>query len=175
MRGLVSLETSGLQEFIDEMEGFVAAFPEISREALKAQEEVVVDKIKQNWVSIAGGKTGDFVYSSIGLSTELSKINDHSVVGTVGVYKLDAVDSAFNRTKSDMNAAQISYWVEFGTSRLAAGGRKKKNTQYSPDELITVAPKPFLSNAMYGSINEQETAFKIKFNELADQYRYSGA
>ena len=48
MRGLVSLESSGLKEFIAEMEGFVEAFPECSRIALDAQEKFVVEKIKQN-------------------------------------------------------------------------------------------------------------------------------
>lgn len=174
MRGLIELQSKGLTEFINELDGFANEFPEISREALKAQEQVIANKIRQNWVSLAGGKTGDFVYSSIGLSTELSKLNSYSVVGTVGVYKLDTIDAKFGRVKSDLNAAQIAYWVEFGTSRLKSGARKNAKIEYSPEQLITVTPKVFISNALYSTFSEQEEAFIKRFNEVADQYRYSG-
>lgn len=175
MRGLVSLESSGLKEFIAEMEGFVEAFPECSRIALDAQEKFVVEKIKQNWVSMVPNATaGDFVYSCIGHSTELSVQNSYSVVGTVGVYKLDKVDAQFGKKKSDLNAAQLAYWVEFGTSRLKVGGRKKKGQTYTDEMLVTNKPVPFMSNAFYSTIEQQEEVFKTAFNQAMQRFSYSG-
>ena len=175
MRGLVSLESSGLKEFIAEMEGFVEAFPECSRIALDAQEKFVVEKIKQNWVSMVPNATaGDFVYSCIGHSTELSVQNSYSVVGTVGVYKLDKVDAQFGKKKSDLNAAQLAYWVEFGTSRLKVGGRKKKGQTYTDEMLVTNKPVPFMSNAFYSTIEQQEEVFKTAFNQAVQRFSYSG-
>jgi len=175
MRGLVSLESSGLKEFIAEMEGFVEAFPECSRIALDAQEKFVVEKIKQNWVSMVPNATaGDFVYSCIGHSTELSVQNSYSVVGTVGVYKLDKVDAQFGKKKSDLNAAQLAYWVEFGTSRLKVGGRKKKGQTYTDEMLVTNKPVPFMSNAFYSTIDQQEEVFKTAFNQAMQRFSYSG-
>ena len=175
MRGLVSLESSGLKEFIAEMEGFVEAFPECSRIALDAQEKFVVDKIKQNWASmVPNATTGDFVYSCIGHSTELSVQNSYSVVGTVGVYKLDKIDAQFGKKKSDLNAAQLAYWVEFGTSRLKVGGRKKKGQTYTDEMLVTNKPVPFMSNAFYSTIEQQEEVFKTAFNQAMQRFSYSG-
>ena len=175
MRGLVSLESSGLKEFIAEMEGFVEAFPECSRIALDAQEKFVVEKIKQNWVSMVPNATAsDFVYSCIGHSTELSVQNSYSVVGTVGVYKLDKVDAQFGKKKSDLNAAQLAYWVEFGTSRLKVGGRKKKGQTYTDEMLVTNKPVPFMSNAFYSTIEQQEDVFKTAFNQAMQRFSYSG-
>lgn len=175
MRGLVSLESSGLKEFIAEMEGFVEAFPECSRIALDAQEKFVVEKIKQNWASMVPNATaGDFVYSCIGHSTELSVQNSYSVVGTVGVYKLDKVDAQFGKKKSDLNAAQLAYWVEFGTSRLKVGGRKKKGQTYTDEMLVTNKPVPFMSNAFYSTIDQQEEVFKTAFNQAMQRFSYSG-
>ena len=175
MRGLVSLESSGLKEFIAEMEGFVESFPECSRIALDAQEKFVVEKIKQNWASmVPNAATGDFVYSCIGHSTELSVQNSYSVVGTVGVYKLDKVDAQFGKKKSDLNAAQLAYWVEFGTSRLKVGGRKKKGQTYTDEMLVTNKPVPFMSNAFYSTIEQQEEVFKTAFNQAMQQFSYSG-
>ena len=175
MRGLVSLESSGLKEFIAEMEGFVEAFPECSRIALDAQEKFVVEKIKQNWASmVPNAATGDFVYSCIGHSTELSVQNSYSVVGTVGVYKLDKVDAQFGKKKSDLNAAQLAYWVEFGTSRLKVGGRKKKGQTYTDEMLVTNKPVPFMSNAFYSTIDQQEEVFKTAFNQAMQRFSYSG-
>lgn len=175
MRGLVSLESSGLKEFIAEMEGFVEAFPECSRIALDAQEKFVVEKIKQNWASmVPNAATGDFVYSCIGHSTELSVQNSYSVVGTVGVYKLDKIDAQFGKKKSDLNAAQLAYWVEFGTSHLNAGVRKKKGHIYTDEMLVTNKPVPFMSNAFYSTIEQQEEVFKTTFNQAMQQFSYSG-
>lgn len=173
-KGLFSLTSTGLKEFIEEMEALADAIPEISLKALAEQEKVVQERIKTNWVSMVGGTPGGYVFSSVGQSVAMSKSDPYTVVGTVGVYKIDSVSVQFGKTEKDLNAAQISYWVEFGTSRLRNGGRKKKGINYDDSQLINVAGVPFISNAFYSSLNEQQEAFKIEFNRLADQYRYTG-
>ena len=173
-KGLFSLTSTGLKEFIKEMEALADAIPEISLKALAEQEKVVQERIKTNWVSMVGGTPGGYVFSSVGQSVAMSKSDPYTVVGTVGVYKIDSVSVQFGKTEKDLNAAQIAYWVEFGTSRLRNGGRKKKGVNYDESQLINVAGVPFISNAFYSSLNEQQDAFKVEFNRLADQYRYTG-
>ena len=173
-KGLFSVTSTGLKEFIKEMEALADAIPEISLKALAEQEKVVQERIKTNWVSMVGGTPGGYVFSSVGQSVAMSKSDPYTVVGTVGVYKIDSVSVQFGKTEKDLNAAQIAYWVEFGTSRLRNGGRKKKGVNYDDSQLINVAGVPFISNAFYSSLNEQQEAFKIEFNRLADQYRYTG-
>ena len=173
-KGLFSVTSTGLKEFIKEMEALADAIPEISLKALAEQEKVVQERIKTNWVSMVGGTPGGYVFSSVGQSVAMSKSDSYTVVGTVGVYKIDSVSVQFGKTEKDLNAAQIAYWVEFGTSRLRNGGRKKKGVNYDDSQLINVAGVPFISNAFYSSLNEQQDAFKVEFNRLADQYRYTG-
>lgn len=173
-KGLFSVTSTGLKEFIKEMEALADAIPEISLKALAEQEKVVQERIKTNWVSMVGGTPGGYVFSSVGQSVAMSKSEPYTVVGTVGVYKIDSVSVQFGKTEKDLNAAQIAYWVEFGTSRLRNGGRKKKGVNYDDSQLINVAGVPFISNAFYSSLNEQQDAFKVEFNRLADQYRYTG-
>ncbi len=173
-KGLISLTSTGLKDFIAEMEALADAIPEISLKALAVQEQLVQEKIKSNWVSMVGGQPGGYVFSSVGQSVAMSKSDPYTVVGTVGVYKIDSVSVQFGKTEKDLNAAQIAYWVEFGTSRLRNGGRKKKGVNYDDSQLINVAGVPFISNAFYSSLNEQQDAFKVEFNRLADQYRYTG-
>lgn len=173
-KGLFSLTSTGLKEFIKEMEALADAIPEISLKALAEQERVVQARIKTNWVSMVGGTPGGYVFSSVGQSVAMSKSDPYTVVGTVGVYKIDSVSVQFGKTEKDLNAAQIAYWVEFGTSRLRNGGRKKKGVNYDDEQLINVAGVPFISNAFYSSLSEQQDAFKVEFNRLADQYRYTG-
>ena len=173
-KGLFSVTSTGLKEFIKEMETLADAIPEISLKALAEQEKVVQERIKTNWVSMVGGTPGGYVFSSVGQSVAMSKSDPYTVVGTVGVYKIDSVSVQFGKTEKDLNAAQIAYWVEFGTSRLRNGGRKKKGVNYDDSQLINVAGVPFISNAFYSSLNEQQDAFKVEFNRLADQCRYTG-
>lgn len=173
-KGLFSVTSTGLKEFIKEMEALADAIPEISLKALAEQEKVVQARIKTNWVSMVGGTPGGYVFSSVGQSVAMSKSDPYTVVGTVGVYKIDSVSVQFGKTEKDLNAAQIAYWVEFGTSRLRNGGRKKKGLNYDDEQLINVAGVPFIGNAFYSSLNEQQDAFKVEFNRLADQYRYTG-
>ena len=173
-KGLISLKSTGLKEFIEEMNALADAIPEISKQALVEQQRVVEGKVKENWVSMVGGSPGGYVFSSVGQSVAYSKSDQYTVLGTVGVYKIDRVSAEFGKTEKDLNAAQIAYWVEFGTSRLKNGGRKKKGVTYDDSQLINVAGVPFISNAFYSSLSEQQEAFKLEFNRLADQYRYTG-
>ena len=173
-KGLISVTSSGLKEFIKEMEDLVDAFPEISLKALAEQEKVVQERIKMNWVSMVGGTPGGYVFSSVGQSVAYSKSDQYTVVGTVGVYKIDRVSAEFGKTEKDLNAAQIAYWVEFGMSRLKNGGRKKRGVIYDDSQLRNIDGVPFISNAFYSSLSEQQEAFKLEFNRLADQYRYTG-
>ena len=169
-KGLITLKSTGLKEFIREMDALAKAIPDIALKALAEQEKVVQEKIRNNWVSMVGGSPGGYVYSSVGYSVAKSKSDPHAVVGTVGVYKIDSVSARFGKTEKDMNAAQIAYWVEFGTSRLRRG-RKKEGTMYKDEDLIAIKSVSFISNAFYSSLDEQQAAFKAEFNRIADSYR----
>lgn len=170
-RAFVSVKNSGLTEIADYLDQLGDKFDEITYQSVQSMQDVVVERIKVNWTTMIGGQTSGYVYDSIGMSTANSKNDDHVVLGTMGVYKLDAVDAAHGKTAKDLNAAQIAYWVEYGTSRLKNGGRKVKGVDYSDEDMISVAPQPFIGNAFYTSVNEQNSAFKIKFNELVDKIK----
>ena len=175
-KGLASITSTGLKEFIAELNGLAEHFPEISLKALEAQQLVAEEAMKANWVSLVGGSQGGYVYSSIGHSTNYGKAVPASVIGTVGVYKIDSVGAAFGITDKDLNAAQIAYWVEFGTSRLKQGGRKPRSGEVRDEDLVKVNANPFMSQAFYSTFNAQQDAFKAEFNRLADAYyRYTGA
>lgn len=170
-RGLIRVESTGLKEIAAELEALGEHYDEVLLESLKAMQNVVEDATRKNWVTFAGGKAGDYVYDSIGQSYTYSQTTEHSVVGTVGVYHLDAVDAKHDKSNKDLNAAQIGYWVEFGTSRLRSGQRKVSGAEYNEEDLIVNLPKPFLSNAAYQTRNEQNKAFIETFNRLADKYK----
>lgn len=175
------VKSTGLKEFIEEMNGLVEQLPEITKKAIEARQRVVENKIRSNWVSLVGGPTGGYVHSSVGQSSAFSKENPVDVVGTVGVYQIDSVTSQFQtqykigpkkgKDKVMMNAAQIAYWVEFGSSRLYSGERKVPGEEYNDEDLIHNVAKPFISNAFYSSIDEQEEVFKMTFNKLADRIK----
>lgn len=167
-RGFVNVKNTGLTEIADYLDKLGERFDEINKQAVMSMQDVVVERIKVNWTTMIGGETSGYVYDSIGKSTAPSKTDEHVILGTMGVYKLDSVDAAHGKTDKDLNAAQIAYWVEYGTSRLKSGGRKVKGVDYSDEDLISVTARPFISNAYYTSINEQNDAFKITFNKLMD-------
>lgn len=162
-RSMITIEGDGLTNWIDELEKGHDLLPELMLEALKARQEVIEDAIRTQWVTM-GGTTNGFVYSSIGQSSAFSKENPDDVVGTIGVYDIDSVKNSFGKTEKDLNAAQIAYWVENGTSRLRSGGRKKNNLQYPDEMLVQVQAKPFISNAVYSSWSDAEAAFIKTFN-----------
>lgn len=170
-RGFVQITNTGLTEIADYLERLADQFDPIVKESVMSMQDVVVERIRTNWVTMVGGQSGGYVYDSIGKSTAFSKTDAHVVVGTMGVYNLDSVNAAHGITDKDLNAAQIAYWVEYGTSRLKNGIRKKKGREYADQDLVTVAAKPFIGNAFYGSIDDQNAAFKIKFNSQVDQIK----
>lgn len=187
-RGLITVKTSGLKEIVAEMEALGEHYDEILLESLKAMQNVIEDAARVNWITIAGGKAGDYVYDSIGQSAKMSINYEHSVVGTTGVYHIDAVASKHGKSITgekrpvtkpdgtivyvrDLNAPQIGYWVEFGTSRLRNGGRKVSGVEYDEKDLIVNFGKPFLSNAAYQTREAQNKAFIETFNRLADKYK----
>lgn len=168
-RGFVSVTNSGLTEIADYLDKLADKYDDAIRQSVDVMQDVVVERIKTNWVTVAGGSAGGYVYDSIGKSNAMSKTDAHTVVGTMGVYHMDAVASAHGKTSKDLNAAQIAYWIEYGTSRLKVGGRKKENEVYTDEQLITIAAKPFIGNAFYASIDSQNEAFKVKFNSILDK------
>ncbi len=170
-RGFVSVTNTGLTEIADYLDRMADSYDKALIESVQAMQDVVVDKIRENWTTMIGGTTGGYVYDSIGKSTAKSKSSEHVIVGTMGVYHMDAVAAKHGKTPKDLNAAQIAYWIEYGTSRLKGGGRKKKGVEYTDDQLISVAAKPFLGNAFYGSIDEQNAAFKAVFNSHMDKIK----
>ena len=170
-RGFINITNTGLTEIADYLERLADQFDPIIRESVDAMQDPVVNRIRENWVTMVGGSSGGYVYDSIGKSNEFSKTDPHTVVGTMGVYHMDAVAAKHDKTPKDLNAPQIAYWVEYGTSRLKGGGRKQRGQEYTDEQLITVAAKPFLGNAFYGSIDEQNAQFKLKFNSLVDKIK----
>jgi hypothetical protein len=168
-RGFIEITNTGLTEIADYLDKLADKYDPIVQESVQAMQQEVVDRIKQNWTSMIGGKAGGYVYDSIGMSTAMSKTDAHVIVGTMGVYHMDSVAGAHGKTPKDLNAAQIAYWIEYGTSRLKGGGRKKKGAEYTDEQLISVAAKPFIGNAFYSSIEDQNRAFKAKFNSLVDE------
>jgi len=170
-RGFVEITNSGLTEIADYLDKLADDYNEVLYQSVEAMQDVVVDRIKANWVAMVGGDAGGFVYNSIGKSTIYSREKEFSIAGTMGVYKLDTISASFGKTDKDFNAAQIAYWVEYGTSRLKSGARKPRKGEISDEDLISVAAKPFISNAYNTTINEQNDAFSIKFNELMDRVK----
>jgi len=87
-KGLVTVTSSGLKEFITEMEDFVRVYPEVVKKSVEARLDVVKRMTQVNWVS-SGGTSGGYVYSSIGYNVAESKNSKYDVISSVGVYKID--------------------------------------------------------------------------------------
>lgn len=167
-RSMITVTGKGLQDWIDEIDTAAEEIPEIMLEALRARQEIIEDAIRAEYVSIGGTQNG-FLYQSVGQSANYSKHNPKDVVGTIGVYDMDSVKAAFEKTDKDLNAAQLAYWIENGTSRLRSGGRKKKGVNYPEEMLVTVQPQPFITRAVFTSWDEAEKKFTERFNQLYEQ------
>lgn len=167
-------ELTGLDEFVRDLGVIANEFPAWTKEALRARMQVVEDAIRANWVSLGGGRAGDYVYDSIGMNITYGK-NGVDIVGYVGVFHLDRVALAHGRIveegkRKPMRAPQIAYWVEFGTQRLKSG-RKITGAEYTEEDLATaVVGKPFITNAGYRTIQQQEQAFTQKFDQILDTH-----
>lgn len=170
-RDRITTTITGRDDIFKDLDLLTREFPVWVKQSFQAQQKVVEDKIRSNYLS-AGGTSGDYIYDSIGSSVNYGS-NKLDVIGITGVFNLNSVALAHGRVIVDgsagykpMNAAQIAYWMEFGTSRLKSGGRKKKNTQYDEEDLITTSPKPFISSSFYSTIELQEKAFSDEWNSL---------
>lgn len=163
-KNMITLTDGGFKSWIDELETVTEHLPEMLLHSLQARQDVIENAIREQWVSM-GGDRGGFIYESIGQSSAYGKQNPNDVVGTIGVYDIESVKSSFGRTNKDLNAAQLAYWVENGTSRLRFGGRKKKGVEYPDEMLVSTQPRPFIMTAVYKSWNEAEKAFRDSFNQ----------
>lgn len=170
-RAFINVKNSGLSEIAKYLDELGDKYDDITYQSVQSMQDIVVERIKVNWTTMIGGQTSGYVFDSIGKSTAKSKEDDHVVLGTMGVYKLDAVSASHGKTAKDLNAAQIAYWVEYGTSRLKSGARKTKGVDYSDEDLISVAAKPFIGNAFYTSVDDQNNAFSVTFNNLMDKIK----
>lgn len=161
----ITVEGNGLKDLIKDLDKLSVEYPEILKQSFEAQQEVIEQATKDNWVSMVGGRSTDRVYESVGRSTKQDS-GTNNAYGTVGVYKLDYVEAKHGTTEQDLTAAQIAYWVENGTTRLRSGARKRPGVEYEEQDLISVAAKPFIGNAYFRTITEQDQAFAQKWNEL---------
>ncbi len=168
---IISLKQSGLKisEIAKELDRFADSIPEISKKSLEARLAIVEVKIKQNLTSMTGASSTGYLHSSVGQSSAFSKQGKDVILGTAGIYHMDSVSAKFGKTEKDLNAAQIAYWLEFGTSRLRSGKRKVRGVEYNEEDLIQMNARPVISNAFYTSMDEQSAEFKRVFNQLADK------
>lgn len=139
-------EVNWLQDMADDFGRMADDFPMFIEEATKAQLEVVEIAAKRNWNSmVPNSNDSGLVVDSIGQNVTRGR-NGSDVVGSVGVFKIDSVFSNHGRERGDINAPQLAWWTEFGTYGSAG--------------------VPFLSNAFYSTINEQEGVFKQTIEQL---------
>ncbi len=168
-RGFVSITNTGLTEIADYLDKLGEEYQEIIHASVVSMQDVVVESIQYNIISMIGGETGRYLYDSTGKSTSVSKDDENIVLGTMGVYNIDSVNDEYSVTSKDLNAAQLAYWIEYGTQGLKRG-RKVKGLDYEDEDLKqAVAAKPFISNAFYASINKQNDAFSVTFNDRMDK------
>ena len=182
-KGIMTASLSGLTELINS----VKAIPKVVDKAIEAGATAMMEQgkknLQQSYVS-AGGTVGDYVYRSIdyyGTDKPTGVLPDTSYWTSVGVFKIDSIYNAYNAEKKAnqkgeikkeaMTAAQIAYWMENGVSRLYLDGRlTKKGKKFDPNavsdpmKLISVQPKPFISNAFTTGWNSQYNAFSVAFN-----------
>ena len=144
-----AIEFSDLEKLISDMERLTGDIQEINNEAIKASAKVFERGIKASY-------TGNSAYikASIMSYTKTSDKADLSSWGRVGVFHVDKIASSFGRTDKNLNAAQIAYWMEYGTRTLKGGGKKIKNMVYDSDQLI-LKQNSFISRAYYSTVQEQ--------------------
>lgn len=156
-KALIKVE-SDFKDLVADFESLVADFPELTKEAANAQMEVIEHAIKTNWTSmVPWANAGDYVYDSIGYNTEYGD-NSIDVVGSVGVFHIDSVRASHGYDqpivlanglgKKRPNAPQLAYWVEFG---------------YIDWNKRHVPGVPFMGNAFYGTVSQQDNAFANTF------------
>lgn len=149
---------SNFDELVTDLLILAEEFPEAIKEAADGQMMLLANAIKTNWATmIPWGKHGDYVYDSIGYNTEYGKENG-DVVGMTGVFLIDSVTAKHgydvpvritqgpnkNAQKQRIKAPQLAYWAEFG---------------FSPNHGKAHAGIPFMSNAFYATVEEQDRVF----------------
>jgi len=145
---------SDLGDLVNDLLKLAEDFPEAIKEAADAQMELFESAIKTNWASmVPWGHVGDYVYDSIGYNTEYGD-NKIDIVGMAGVFLVDSITAKHGydvpivkkngATKEKIKAPQLAYWAEFG---------------YSPKNGAYQAGVPFMSNAYYATLAEQESVF----------------
>lgn len=174
-KGLITAELTGLDEFI----ASIKAIPVVVDKAIEAGGIAMMKQsekdVRKAYYAV-GGKQGDYIDRSIshyGTATPSGKLDGLSYWTSVGVFKLDAVYSSYQNSKGytkgqkAMTAPQIAYWIENGTSRLRSGARKPKDfvaEAFSPEDIISTVPRPFVSTAFTSGWNRQLESFKVAFN-----------
>ena len=135
---------SDFDELVADMLRVAEDFPELIAEAAEAEMKVFESAIKRNWVTmVPWGKTGDYVYDSIGYNVAIAP-STNDVVGMAGVFLLDAVNTEHNKEKKDVGAPTLAYWAEFG---------------FTPNNGTPHAGVPFMSNAYHATLAEREKVF----------------
>ncbi|CAM0101953.1 hypothetical protein VPH159E362A_0014 [Vibrio phage 159E36-2a] len=148
-RVTLKAEVNWFDEITEEFGRIADEFPVFIEESTKAQLKVVEKEVQNNWTSmVPHGKPGDLVYDSIGLNVSRGR-NGQDVVGSVGVFKIDRIFNEHGKEKGQINAPQQAWWTEFGTYGNAG--------------------IPFLSNAFYATLSQQEKVFKETFEQLVQR------
>ena len=176
----VKVENNGLKDLIKDFKTVAKQHPQMVKDSFDATQKVIEDQVRSNWISVVGGTSGDRIYKSIGRNTEQE---GSDAFGTVGVFKIDAVEAEFGKdkpvkvtlrdgtvkTREPLTAAQIAYWIENGTHRLASGARMAKGGNYSSDvleflndKIVYTPAKPFISKAYYDTIKQQNQKFSLQ-------------
>lgn len=135
--------TTDMKELASDLYSLADALPEDVLIAGEEQLKVFRDAVKTNWLSMVPYSfAGDYVYDSIGYNVDHGDGAD--VVGMGGVFHMDAVKAAHDKTDSSITAPQLAYWVEYG---------------FTPNNATPVPARPFLSNAFYMTYNQQDYVF----------------
>lgn len=147
--GKRSITVTG-SSFDDLISSVESALPtrKVLKEAMKARVRVGEEATKRAWVSmVPNAWPNDFVYDSISHKAEYASHNNTMVYGSFGVYGTDWIKTRHGRDNKSVSAPQIAYWTEFGT--------------------INTPAAPFLMNAFYASMEEQERVFIETINRLS--------
>lgn len=188
VRGFFNFQSEGLDEIVSDLMKLESGLTQILYDALDARFEVIEDQIRKNWLakghdhdgyisssiyhSIHISDDGNDVYGNVGVfdlepvrakfgfdkagrEKERKRINE-AIAKRISEGKTVKRKQAGNLYQ--LNAAQIAYWIENGTSRLAKG-RKKKDVIYNAQDLIDRSPNPFVMPAFTMSLSEQERVF----------------
>ena len=167
----VTIERDSLSDMIEELLNMGDEVEKVTMQAANAYGEAGVKAMQAKYISsVNGAKSGDFIYESISYRMIPAPNADTVVWGGVGVYEMKDVMARFGKTEKDLTAAQLAYWLEHGTTRLASGARKPGKIAWEDVTLPTVSttPTPFISKSSFEDDNIRDSAFADKFNQLMD-------